>query len=97
MGMAGQAIFVAHPFVIEDLARFMRLMAIDADGNFVGSFSQSSPLMTLRCTCSIRAWHFRQVATTLSRLMDDLGSVCGSTSCAVMAARAHRRDRQALL
>ena len=38
--------------------------------------------MTLRCTSSICAWHWVQVATTFLALIVDLGSACGRMLCA---------------
>src|ERR1039458_6130272 len=48
-----------------------------------GADSQSWPLITLRCTASIWPWHLVQVLAMLALAMDERGSVCGSTKCAV--------------
>ena len=52
-------------------------------GRTCASFSQSSPLMTLRWTSSIRAWHVVQVRAMLPRAIEERGSVCGRMLWAV--------------
>jgi len=52
-------------------------------GSTCASFSHSSPLMTLRCTASIWAWHCVQVRAMLPRAIEEAGSVWGRMLCAL--------------
>ena len=52
-------------------------------GRTWASFSHSSPLITLRCTSSMRAWQVVQVRAMLARAIEDAGSVWGRMLWAV--------------